>query len=252
MKAQAFKQSLAAGPQYGLFCSIASYHSVEAVAGSGFGFLIIDGEHTPVDIPLIHTQLMAVAPTRTAAIVRVPSNDIVAIKQCLDLGADGIMVPMVDTAEQARAAVRYTRYPPGGVRGMAGMTRASNYSRNKAYAANAQDHFCLVLQIESPLGLKNLEEICAVDGVDALFFGPSDYSANSDRLGQPTHPDVQNELEEGIRRVRRAGKAAGILCSEADAPRFVAAGATLVAVGLDLGILVSGADGLANRLNKRG
>jgi 4-hydroxy-2-oxoheptanedioate aldolase len=259
MKAQTFKQALAAGttPQYGLFCSIASYHTVEAVAGAGFGFVILDGEHTPVDLPLVHTQLMAVASAAnlgdpTAAIVRVHSNDAVAIKHVLDLGPDGLMIPMIDTAEQARAAVRHTRYPPAGTRGMAGLTRATNYSRDKAYAASAHERFCLVLQIETPLGLANIESICAVEGVDALFFGPSDYSANSGRLGQPTHPDVMNELEEGIRRVRRAGKAAGILCREADVPRFVAAGANLVAAGLDLAILVSGADGLASRLKNRG
>ena len=253
MKAQTLKQALAAGtaPQYGLFCSIASYHTAEAVAGAGFAFVILDGEHTPVDLPLLHTQLMAVAPSPTAAIVRVHSNDAVAIKHVLDLGPDGLMIPMIDTPEQARAAVRHTRYPPAGTRGMAGLTRATNYSRDKAYAASAHERFCLVLQIETPLGLSNIEAICAVEGVDALFFGPSDYSANSGRLGQPTHPDVMNELEEGIRRVRRAGKAAGILCREADVPRFVAAGANLVAAGLDLAILVSGADGLASRLKHR-
>lgn len=253
MKSQSLKQALAAGttPQYGIFCSIASYHTAEAVAGAGFAFVILDGEHTPVDLPLLHTQLMAVAASPTAAIVRVHSNDAVAIKHVLDLGPNGIMIPMIDTPEQARAAVRHTRYPPAGTRGMAGLTRATNYSRDKTYAANAPDRFCLVLQIETPLGLANVEEICAVEGVDALFFGPSDYSANSGRLGQPTHPDVMSELEEGIRRVRRAGKAAGILCREADVPRFVAAGANLVAAGLDLAILVSGADGLASRLKHR-
>lgn len=267
MKSQSLKQALAAGttPQYGIFCSIASYHTAEAVAGAGFAFVILDGEHTPVDLPLVHTQLMAVAAannaarshaatsaaTNTAAIVRVHSNDAVAIKHVLDLGPDGIMIPMIDTPEQARAAVRHTRYPPAGTRGMAGLTRATHYSRDKAYAANAPDRFCVVLQIETPLGLANVEEICAVGGVDALFFGPSDYSANSGRLGQPTHPDVMSELEEGIRRVRRAGCAAGILCREADVPRFVAAGANLVAAGLDLAILVSGADGLASRLKHR-
>ena len=265
MKSQSLKQALAAGttPQYGIFCSIASYHTAEAVAGAGFAFVILDGEHTPVDLPLLHTQLMAVAAANnaarssapahesTAAIVRVHSNDAVAIKHVLDLGPDGIMIPMIDTPEQARAAVRHTRYPPAGSRGMAGLTRATNYSRDKTYAANAPERFCLVLQIETPLGLANVEEICAVEGVDALFFGPSDYSANSGRLGQPTHPDVMSELEEGIRRVRRAGRAAGILCREADVPRFAAAGANLVAAGLDLAILVSGADGLASRLKHR-
>ncbi len=265
MKSQSLKQALAAGttPQYGIFCSIASYHTAEAVAGAGFAFVILDGEHTPVDLPLLHTQLMAVAAANnavrssapasesTAAIVRVHSNDAVAIKHVLDLGPDGIMVPMIDTPEQARAAVRHTRYPPAGTRGMAGLTRATNYSRDKTYAANAPERFCLVLQIETPLGLANVEEICAVEGVDALFFGPSDYSANSGRLGQPTHPDVMSELEEGIRRVRRAGRAAGILCREADVPRFAAAGANLVAAGLDLAILVSGADGLASVVRRK-
>ena len=248
MKAQAFKKALASGPRYGLFCSIASYHTAEALAGSGFDFLIFDGEHSPIDIPLIHTQLMAISASKTVGIVRVPSNDIVAIKQCLDLGADGIMVPRIDTAEQARRAVSYARYPPGGVRGIAGLTRATQYTRDKTYAANANERFCLVLQIESPLAMKNLDEICAVEGVDALFFGPNDYAANSGHLGQPSHPEVQAAVEEGIRRVRRNGKVAGLLCSEADAPRFAVAGATLVTVGADLSILISGADGLAKRL----
>jgi 4-hydroxy-2-oxoheptanedioate aldolase len=244
----AFRQALAT-PQYGLFCNLGSAIAVEALAHSGFGFLIIDGEHAPLSLPLVHAQLMAMAASPTAAVVRVPSNDIVAIKQCLDLGPDGLMVPMIDTADQAREAVRHARYPRAGVRGIHSVTRATRYGRDKTYVANAHERFVLILQIESPTGLANLESICAVDGVDAIFFGPADYSANAGLIGQPRHPDVQDAMEDGVRRVRACGRFAGLMTHESAAPRFVEAGATLLAVGMDTGLLVTGADGLAQRLN---
>lgn len=259
MTAQSFKQALATAPQYGLFSNIVSAHAAEALADSGFDFLIFDGEHAPADMPMMHALLMALnmksAPGPTAGppfgIIRVPSRDGVAIKQCLDMGADGIMVPMVDTPEQARAVVAWTRYPPAGARGIHGVTRATRYGRDKNYAATAGEHHCIILQIESPLGMSNLDAICAVEGVDALFFGPSDYAANSGRLGQPTHPEVQDAVEAGVRRVRANGRIAGVFCSEANASRFATAGATLLAVGVDLAILVNAADALAARLKGR-
>ena len=242
-----FKEALAT-PQYGLFCNLGSAIAVEALAHSGFGFLIIDGEHAPLSLPLVHAQLMALAASPTAAVVRVPSNDIVAIKQCLDLGPDGLMVPMIDTADQARAAVRHARYPQAGVRGIHSVTRATRYGRDKSYIHEAASRCALILQVESPTGLANLESICAVDGVDAIFFGPADYSANAGLIGQPCHPDVQAAMEEGVRRVRACGRIAGLMTHEAAAPKFVEAGATLLAVGMDTGLLVAGADGLASRL----
>ena len=242
-----FKRLLQAGhPQYGLFSVSNALQTAEALAGSGFDFLVFDVEHSPQSLPHLHAQFAALSSGHTATIVRLAALDLAASKHCLDLGAHALMVPNIGTAEQARDAVRYTRYPAdGGVRGVGGTMRATRYGRDKGYFAHAADQTCVLVQIESREGLRNLDAICAVDGVDMVFFGPADLSADMGHMGQPTHPEVVAAIEDGIRRARGHGVAAGVMAADPDCARYVEAGATMVILGSDLALLVRGADALA-------
>lgn len=244
-----FKQLLAARhPQFGLFCVSNSLQTAEVLAGSGFDFIVFDAEHSPQSLPHLHAQFNALAGTQTTCAVRVPSLDLVAIKHCLDLGANTLMVPNVGTVEQARDAVRFSRYPvDGGIRGVGGTMRATRYGRDRAYFTQAAAQTCVMVQIESREGLANLDAICAVDGIDLVFFGPADLSADMGHMGQPGHPDVVLAIKDGIRCAGAHGVAAGVMAGEADCASYVDAGATVVILGSDLALLVRGADALAAR-----
>jgi 4-hydroxy-2-oxoheptanedioate aldolase len=244
-KSATLKRKLREGrPVFGTFCCLPTYQTVEVIASSGFDFVVFDVEHSPSNPGMVHAQLAVLARCATAA-----SHDAVAIKHYLDLGADALMVPNVDTAEQASQIVRLMRYPPQGVRGFGGSMRASDYFRDSGYYKRANDEVCLMAQIETPLGLKNLEEICAVDGVDVAFFGPNDFAAQTGFIGQSAHPEVMDKMEEGMRRARAVGKASGILCGEPHVERYRAAGTQVIAVGSEVGLLVRSADDLVKRLN---
>jgi 4-hydroxy-2-oxoheptanedioate aldolase len=242
-----FKAALAAGnTQIGLWSSLSSHYAVEVIAGAGFDWLLLDMEHSPNDLESVLTQLQAAAPYPTHAVVRVPWSDMVGIKRILDAGAQSLLVPFVSTAEEARAAVSYTRYPPQGVRGVAGTTRAGRFGRIKDYARRAHEEICVLVQAETAQALDNLEEICAVDGVDGVFIGPADLHASMGLIGETANPKVVPKIEDALRRIRACGKAPGILTPvEADARRYLAAGALFVAVGADVGILARGSDALA-------
>jgi len=231
----------------GLFCCTYSVQVVEALAGSGYDFLIFDAEHTPGSLPHLHAQLLALGGTGTAAIVRVPGLDPAAFKLYADLGVDGIMLPNVGDAATAARAVSYLEYPPRGVRGVAGSVRALRYGREAAGGPNVRRP-ALIVQAETVAGLDHAHDIAAVEGVDAVFFGPNDLAADMGLLGQPTHPRVVARIEQGIAAVRAAGKPAGILAAAADCPRYVSGGASVVAAGSDLGLLVKSADSLAASL----
>ncbi|MCZ4314326.1 aldolase/citrate lyase family protein [Comamonadaceae bacterium G21597-S1] len=234
--------------QYGLFIVSNALQNVEALADSGFDFVVFDVEHSPSATPALHAQLAALAGSGTASVVRVVGLDLASFKHYLDLGVDALMVPNVETQEQAREAVRFTRYPAaGGVRGMGGTMRANRYGRDKAYYAAAVENTCVLVQIESRRGMDNLDAICAVDGVDLVFFGPADLSADMGFMAQPSHPDVVAAIEAGIRRANACGVAAGVMAGDADCQRYVDAGATMVILGSDLGLLVRSADALATR-----
>jgi 4-hydroxy-2-oxoheptanedioate aldolase len=180
--------------------------------------------------------------------VRVPWNDTVVMKRYLDAGAQTLLVPYVETEAEARAAVAATRYPPRGVRGYAGSTRASQFGRVKDYARRCEEELCVLVQVESRRGLENLERIAAVDGVDGVFVGPGDLAAALGHVGEIGHPDVQRAIEDAIGRIRACGKPAGILTpDEGLARRYIELGCTFTAVGSDLGILARGADQLAAR-----
>jgi 4-hydroxy-2-oxoheptanedioate aldolase len=200
---------------------------------------------------IVHGQLMAIAATDSAAFVKLPALDPVAIRQYLDLGADGLMAPDIDTAEDAVRFVRMTRYPPHGTRGMAAAVRATRFTRDKAYAANAERTFCRAGLIESRHGLENVDAIAAVDGLDIVFFGPSDLAAQLGHPGQAGHPEVRAAVEDGIARVRRAGKAVGIVSSEADVDRYRALGVAMFVVGSDMTLFAQAVDGLAERLRAK-
>jgi 4-hydroxy-2-oxoheptanedioate aldolase len=242
-----FKRALRAGQrQIGLWSSLSSNYSVEVIAGAGFDWILLDTEHSPNDLENLLTQLQAAAPYPSHSVVRVPWNDMVTIKRVLDIGAQSLLIPYVSTADEARAAVSHTRYPPAGVRGVAGTTRATRFGRIKDYAQRAHDEICVLVQVETQAALDSIEAICAIDGVDGVFIGPADLHASLGHPGEIANPKVKPLIDEAVRRIRKAGKAPGILTpSEADARHWLECGALFVAVGADVGILARGAEALA-------
>ena len=243
-----FKQALRDGrPQIGLWASLADPLVAEALATTGFDWLLIDGEHAPNDLRSVLGQLQAVAPYPTHPIVRPPIGDVVLIKQYLEIGAQTLLIPMVDTAEQAARMVAATRYPPRGIRGVGSSgARSSRWSGVPRYLHEADDEMCVLVQVETQTGYANLAEIAAVDGVDGVFFGPADLSASMGYLGQATHPDVVAALTQGIATVRAASKAPGILMTDTTASKYyLDQGALFVAVGVDAMMLVQAARTLA-------
>ena len=248
----AFKQALKAGQaQIGLWSSLSSNYTVEVIAGAGFDWLLLDMEHSPSDLENVLSQLQAAAPYRAHPVVRVPWNDMVTIKRVLDVGAQSLLVPYVSSAHDAAAAVSYTRYPPNGVRGVAGTTRATRFGRIKDYARRAHEEICLLVQVETQVALDNIEAICALEGVDGVFVGPADLHASLGHAGEIANPKVKPLIDDAIRRIRKHGKAPGILTSsEEDARRWLDCGALFVAVGADVGILARGADALAAKFKK--
>jgi 4-hydroxy-2-oxoheptanedioate aldolase len=249
-----FKQAMAEGrPQIGLWTGLASAYCAELVATAGFDWLLLDGEHAPNDIPLLLSQLQAVAPYPGHAIVRVPVGDVTLIKQVLDIGAQTVLVPMVDTPEQAALMARAMRYPEtgdtpghGGLRGMgAALARASRWSQYPNYVHEANAQTCLLVQAETVEAMKHLDAIAATPGVDGVFIGPADLSASMGHPGNPGHPEVQAMIAQGIERILKAGKAPGILATqEAQARHWLSLGARFVAVGIDALLLAQSARAL--------
>jgi len=241
------KRALLEGrPQIGLWSSFPTPNTVEVLAGSGFDWLLLDTEHAPAELPAVHAQLQAMGGGTASAVVRPAWNDAVLLKRFLDLGVQSFLVPMVQDAEEARRAVAATRYPPEGIRGVAVAIRANRFGRVKGYAHQANAQICLQVQLETRKALANLEAIAAVPGVDGLFIGPSDLAADLGHLADSAHPEVRAAIDDAIRRIRKAGKVAGILAPvEADARHWLELGATFVAVGSDVGILARQSEALA-------
>lgn len=243
-----FKRRLAEGAvQYGMWLSLADPVATEIGAGAGFDWLLIDGEHAPNDVRTVLAQLQVLSAYPVQPIVRPLESDAAPIKQILDLGAQTVLAPMVDTAEQARALVECVRYPPSGRRGVA-TARASRWGRARDYWAHADDETCLIVQIESRAGLDNLEAIAAVDGVDALFLGPSDLGAALGHLGRSNEPAVVDTVTDAIRRSRSAGTPVGVLATDlAVASGYIDAGASFVGVGVDTLVLAQATSELVRR-----
>ncbi len=243
----AFKRALAAGRlQIGLWCSLSHHYAVEVVAGAGFDWLLLDTEHSPNDLESLLVQLQAVAPYPTTPVVRVPWNDAVTIKRVLDIGAQTLLVPYVQDADEARRAVAAARYPVAGVRGVAGATRATRFGRVRDYARRCQEEISILVQAETKQAVDAIESIAAVDGVDGVFIGPADLHASLGFAGETAHAEVLPVIDQAIERIAAAGKAPGILTSDEQlARRYIELGARFVAVGADVGILARGADRLA-------
>lgn len=245
-----FKKRLLAGEILnGFWLSLASPVTSEALSLVGFDWLLFDTEHAPVDIGGVQPLLQAAAVGTAAAIVRPAWNDKVLIKRVLDIGAQTILIPFVQSAEEAALAVSASRYPPQGVRGVAGGTRASRYGLTSDYFAVANEEICVLVQIETAEALSRLEEIAAVDGVDGIFIGPSDLAASLGHLGNPGHQDVQAALEDACKRILAAGKAPGILATNAtDALKYISWGYRFVSGAVDSSVLLKGAQAVLTEM----
>ena len=243
-----FKHAIAAGQlQIGLWCSLCSNIAADILRDAGFDWLLLDTEHSPNEIPDILSQLQACEGGTASPIVRPAWNDTVIIKRCLDIGAQTLLVPYVQSAEEAKRAVEAVRYPPTGVRGVAVASRASHYGRAAGYLNKANAEVCLLVQVETRTAMAQLEAIAAVEGVDGVFIGPSDLAASLGHIGNPAHPEVQKAIEECVRRLKAVGKPAGILTpNDEEVRRYIGWGYTFVAVGSDVGLL-RGADVLAKK-----
>lgn len=245
-----FKRALHAGTQQiGLWCAVPSNYVSEILAGAGFDWLVLDTEHAPNELPNVFNQLQSMVGYATQPVVRVPWNDAVTLKRFLDIGAQSFLIPMVQDAEEARAAVAATRYPPDGIRGYAVASRATRFGRIGDYFTRYADEMCVLVQVETMEALEKVEEIAAVPGVDGIFIGPGDLSASMGLLHQPTHPKVVEAIEDGLRRITAAGNRGGVLVvgDEALARRYMAAGSVFTAVGVDAALFARSADALAKQ-----
>lgn len=234
--------------QVGMWVSSGSPTNAEICAGSGLDWLLIDGEHSPLSLQSIQDQLRAAAPYPITPVVRVPAADTVLIKQHLDLGAQNLLIPMVDTAEQAAHAVAATRYPPEGVRGVgSALARAARWNRVDGYLENANaEHVSVIAQIESATAVDNALEICR-SGVDAIFIGPSDLAASMGLIGQQAHPEVVENIHRTIRAAREAGIPVGINAFDPGLARgYIDDGIDFILVGADVAILARQSEALAD------
>ncbi|MHA3314813.1 4-hydroxy-2-oxoheptanedioate aldolase [Yersinia pseudotuberculosis] len=245
-----FKQALKAKkPQIGLWLGLCSNYSAEILAGAGFDWLLIDDEHAPNDVQRILGQLQTIASYPSQPVVRPAWNDPVMIKKLLDIGAQTLLLPMIQNAAQARAAISATRYPPQGIRGVgSAQARASRWNRIADYVQQADEQICVLLQIETREALRNLPEILAVDGVDGVFIGPADLASDMGFAGNPHHPEVRQAIDSAVMKIKTADKAAGILMTTPEvAEYYLKLGALFVAVGVDTTLLARTAEALAAR-----
>ena len=247
-----FKKAIHEGrPQIGLWTSLCSNLATEVLAGAGFDWILIDTEHAPNELPMVFSQLQSLVGGTAAPVVRPAWNDMVLMKRLLDVGVQNLLIPYVQNVEEARAAVATTRYPPQGIRGVAVTHRGNRYGRVKDYFKRIGDELCVLVQIETRLAMQNLEAIAAVEGIDGLFIGPSDLAADLGHLGEPGHPEVRAKIEEALKRIRKAGKAPGILAPvEADARHWLSVGCVVLAVGSDAGLLARHSEELAAKFKK--
>lgn len=245
----AFKHAIAEGRlQIGLWSSLCSSIAADVLSDSGFDWILLDSEHSPNEVPSLLAQLQALARSETTPIVRPAWNDAVLFKRILDIGAQTLLVPYVQTPEEAERAVMATRYPPAGIRGVTASGRASRFGRVSGYLKNADGEICLLAQVETGQALDRLEAIAGVEGVDGVFIGPGDLAASMGHIGELAHPEVQAAIEDAAKRLKAIGKPAGILTvNEEQARRYIDWGYTFVAVGMDLGLLSRGADALAKK-----
>lgn len=247
-----FKRALASGtPQIGLWMSLASPAATEVAAGAGFDWLLLDMEHSPNELPDIAHHLRAAEGGTAEPVVRVPWNEPVIVKRLLDIGARTLLFPFVQSADEARRAVAATRYPPQGIRGFAGTTRANRYGRVADYAKRASEEICVLVQCETRKAVADIPAIAATEGIDGIFIGPADLAADMGHLANTQHADVQAAILDAGKRIRAAGKAPGFLSVREDETRRVLdAGFLFVAVGSDVGVLARHSEALARAFKK--
>ncbi len=246
MRENAFKQAISKGnAQLGLWVSLCSNYATECVATAGYDWVLLDMEHSPSDMSTVLGQLQAMNGSPTVPMVRPYWNDSVLVKRLLDLGATTLLFPMVQNAEEARQAVAATRYPPEGIRGVALTHRGNSFGRQSDYLQRIHDEVCVIVQVETRAALAGVEEIAAVDGVDGVFFGPADISADFGKLGQTMDAEVWEVIREAASKVTALGKPTGTLVTDPDfASDLLNTGFSFVACGTDAGLLARGADQL--------
>ena len=245
-----FKAALSRGErQIGCWLGLADAYSAEIMGTAGFDWLLIDGEHAPNDLRSILAQLQVLESSASHSVVRLPIGETWMIKQVLDLGAQNILIPMVESGEQAAALVKAVQYPPRGVRGVgSALARASKFSGIPDYPSTADDEICLLVQVENRAGMAALDDILALDGIDGVFIGPADLAADMGHIGKPGAPEVQDAIAGAVRRILEAGKAAGILAVDpASIDTYADLGVTFLAVGIDVTLLAGAARALAAR-----
>lgn len=235
--------------QIGLWLGLANSYTAELLACAGYDFLLIDGEHAPNDVRSVLPQLQAIAPYQSAPVVRPNFNDPVLMKMYLDIGAQSFLIPMIQNKEEAQKAVAATRYPPEGIRGVgAALARASRWNNVEGYLHHANEEICVLVQVETKQAVDNLDEILSVEGVDGVFIGPADLSADMGYMGNPNHEEVVKTIESCIEKIKAANKAPGILmANEQMAKHYIDKGALFVAVGVDTTMLSSAAKALLSK-----
>jgi 2-dehydro-3-deoxyglucarate aldolase/4-hydroxy-2-oxoheptanedioate aldolase len=240
LPANLFKRAMASGKTpVGTWLMSGAPSTAEALGCAGFDFLVVDMEHVPLDVAGMIEILRTVAGTPAQAIVRPPWNDLVMVKRAMDAGAQSLLFPFVQNADEARRAVASTRYPPAGIRGVAATHRGSRYGTVANYLKRANDEACVIVQIETPAALERLEEIAAVPGVDSIFVGPGDLSASMGHIGDIANADVQNKLEAAAAACRKLGKPCGIVGPTPEmVARFLEYGYSWVAIGSDMGLMI--------------
>ncbi|MGR5175788.1 4-hydroxy-2-oxoheptanedioate aldolase [Vibrio mediterranei] len=246
-----FKQSLSGDkPLWGLWLGLPDTSCAEICGGAGFDWVLVDGEHASFDLTSIKHHLQALAPHNTSPIVRAEDGNPTLIKRLLDIGAQTLLVPMVNTAVQAEEIVKSALYPPLGNRGIgSALARASQWNRIPQYLHRANDQVCLLVQVETKEAIDNIEAIAAVEGIDGIFIGPSDLSGSMGHIGNPGHPDVVEAIDHAIKAIQRAGKAVGILSLNPDqAKSYAARGVKFIGAGVDTLLLRLSAEQLAYKL----
>lgn len=245
-----FKRAIADGQrQIGLWNTLCSNLVADILADAGYDWIVIDMEHSPNDLMSVLGHLQAYEAGTATPVVRLPWNEPVMVKRLLDLGAFSLLFPMVQNAEEAEAAVKATRYPPRGIRGVALAQRANRFGRTRDYLDRVEDEICVLVQIETVAALARVGEIASVEGVDGIFFGPADLSADMGLIGKPGHPDVGDAIRASAVQAREAGKPVGILIGDEEkAIGWLEEGFEFVACGADTGLLARGADNLLARV----
>lgn len=252
MNTNLFLQALKSGkPQIGLWVSLCSNYATDVVATAGYDWALLDMEHSPNEVGVVMSQLQALSVGSSSPIVRPMWNDPVLVKRLMDIGSQSLLFPMIQSPEEARLAVSATRYPPEGIRGVSGTQRANHFGRVTDYFDQVHNETCVIVQIETLHALDQVEEIAKVEGVDGVFFGPADLSADMGKLGQVNDVQLWEHIANGAKIVQAAGKPAGTLVMDGGkAARLINDGFNFVACGSDLGLLARGADNLLADVKK--